>query len=317
MESPIFYKVENVVKRYKIPGRQNTFAAVDKVNFAIKEGETYGLVGESGCGKTTMVRMMMGLVEADEGSFIVNGETINWNKKEDRLRLYKSVQMVFQDPYSSLNPRMRIYDIFKELFKFINKKFSNKSFNNWVEELLKKVGLNNSFLDRYPFQLSGGQRQRIALARALSMNPKMLILDEAVSALDVSVQAQILELMQKLQKQLNLTYLFISHDLAVVSVLADRVGIMLKGILVEEGVSNKIFSSPSHPYSSALLKAAKEIIPENPALDKSIISPIIEQTIHCPFYSLCASSTKECSSSLPEFIKLNDNNKVRCFSPLN
>ena len=262
MQDSVFYKIENVIKSYKIPGRQKKINAVNNVTLEINKGETYGLVGESGCGKTTIVRLMMGLEAADQGVFVVEGEPVDFTKKKDRIKLYSRVQMVFQDPYSSLNPRMRMYDLFKELYKFVQLEYKGENFKSWVDKLLEQVGLNSSFLGRYPFQLSGGQRQRIALARALSMNPQMLILDEAVSALDVSVQAQILELLQQLQDKLKLTYLFISHDLAVVNVLADRVGIMLKGNLIEEDLADKIFTFPTHSYSQKLLKAAKEIIPE-------------------------------------------------------
>ena len=258
----IYYAVKNARKVFRIPGRKTPFTAVNDVSLDIMSGETYGLVGESGCGKTTLVRMMLGLQPADQGEFILLGKAVNWKSRTHLLELYREVQMVFQDPYSSLNPRLRILEVFRELYQFLPGRDGTKSFEPWVENLFNQVGLSGDFLRRYPFQLSGGQRQRVAIARALSVYPGMLILDEAVSALDVSIQAQILELFTELQHKLNLTYMFISHNLAVIRLLANRVGIMLQGTLVEEGTAKEIYHHPQHPYSKNLLEVAEKIIVE-------------------------------------------------------
>ncbi len=231
--------------------------AVDGVNFAIKEGETLSLVGESGCGKTTTGRCIVRLYEPTDGSIIFrkgDNETVDLAalERKEFKPFRKEIQMVFQDPHSSLNPRMNVQEIVGEPL-LVNDLAKGKELQDRVAELLKRVGLPPEFMKRYPHAFSGGQRQRIGIARALSVNPRLVVADEAVSALDVSVQAQILNLLQDLQQEFNLTYLFVAHNLSVVRYISDRVAVMYLGLIVELADTNAVFSNPLHPYTEALL----------------------------------------------------------------
>jgi len=235
--------------------------AVDGVSFELEEGMTYGLIGESGSGKTTTGRAIIGLNDITEGSVYFNGKDIT-NERGRRESFRKEVQMIFQDPYSSLNPRKRVYDILKEpLRNFEN--LSKEEEKKRIEELLELVGLSPESVEKYPHQFSGGQRQRIGIARAVATNPKLIIADEPVSALDVSVQAQVLNFMQEIQEELGLTYIFIGHDLGVIKHLCDRIGIMYKGRFVEEGNTEDIFNNPQHIYTKKLISSIPDIDPRN------------------------------------------------------
>lgn len=235
--------------------------AVDGVSFSVEEGMTYGLIGESGSGKTTTGRAIIGLNRITDGQVLYNGEDIT-NQRGRRQNFRREVQMIFQDPYSSLNPRKRVYDILKEPLRNFEK-LSREEEKKRIEELLELVGLSRESIHKYPHQFSGGQRQRIGIARAVATKPKLIIADEPVSALDVSVQAQVLNFMQEIQEELGLTYIFIGHDLGVIRHLCDRIGIMYKGRFVEEGDTEDIFNNPQHIYTKKLISSIPDIDPRN------------------------------------------------------
>lgn len=235
--------------------------AVDGVSFSLEQGMTYGLVGESGSGKTTTGRAIIGLNKITDGQVIFNGKDVT-NERGKREAFRKEVQMIFQDPYSSLNPRKRVYDILREPLRNFEK-LSKEEEEARIFELLELVGLSPESIFKYPHQFSGGQRQRIGIARAVALKPKFIIADEPVSALDVSVQAQVLNFMQEIQKELGLTYIFIGHDLGVIKHICDRIGIMYKGRFVEEGSTDDIFHNPQHIYTKRLISAIPDIDPKN------------------------------------------------------
>ncbi len=237
-------------------GKESEVRAIDDVSFYIKEGETFGLVGESGSGKTTTGRAIMKLFEPTSGQIHFNGLEVTADMQEqEELDYRKEVQMIFQDPYASLNPRMKILDIIAEGLDVHHLVQSENERKDRVYDLLDRVGLNKSHASRYPHEFSGGQRQRIGIARALAVEPKMIIADEPISALDVSIQAQIVTLLQKLQEEENLTYLFIAHDLSMVKYISDRIGVMYKGKLLEIASADELFNHPLHPYTKSLISA--------------------------------------------------------------
>ena len=246
----------------KIKGAEKKLlTAVDKVDFSIERGQTYALVGESGSGKSTIAMMAAGLTRPSSGSITIKGQDFFSPsiEKNNMISLRKSVQMIFQSPYASLNPRWKIGDILKEPLKAFNLIEGENDQNRKVCELLEQVGLSHRDIKKFPHEFSGGQKQRICIARALACEPEIIICDEPTSALDVSVQAQVLNLLKDLQKQFNLTYLFISHDLAVVSTMANKIGVLKLGRLVEEAPPSKLFENPTHDYTKMLLSAAPDI----------------------------------------------------------
>lgn len=258
-------QVKNLQQHFKI-SRSFTVKAVNGVTFEINAGETYGLVGESGSGKTTIGRSIIRLYNPTGGEIIFNGMKISGTLGDKAQRmLRKNMQMIFQDPMSSLNPRKKVGDIIAEgldihkLYKNLNER------NEIIAEILKKVGLSPAHAERYPQQFSGGQRQRVGIARALVMNPKLIIADECISALDVSIQAQVVNLMKDIQEETNCAYLFIAHDLSMVKYISDRIGVLHKGYLVETGLTQEIFSNPAHPYTQSLLSAVPQ---PNPRVEK-------------------------------------------------
>ena len=264
MNNPLL-KVENLRQHFKI-SRSFTVKAVNGVSFEIYPGETYGLVGESGSGKTTIGRSIIRLYDPTDGEILFNNKKISGDLDNDtRKMLRKNMQMIFQDPMSSLNPRKKVSDIIGEGLD-IHHLYSNVTERNEIiAKILQKVGLSSAHAQRYPQQFSGGQRQRIGIARALVMNPKLIIADECISALDVSIQAQVVNLMKDIQEETKCAYLFIAHDLSMVKYISDRIGVLHKGYLVETGLTKEIFSNPAHPYTQSLLSAVPH---PNPRVEK-------------------------------------------------
>ena len=296
------FKLDNdIVSR--IAGKTRTLKAVDGIDFFIKRGETLGLVGESGCGKSTTARLITRLVEPSEGEVMFKGENLlNYNRSEMQ-EVRKAVQLVFQDPYSSLNPRKTIMQILSRPLEVHNLAKSWSEKRRRVLELLGLVGLGEEHADRYPHEFSGGQRQRIAIARALAVSPELIIGDEPVSALDVSIQAQILNLFRDLQEQFSLTYLFIAHDLSVIRHISDRVAVMYVGKIVEAGDVADIFERPKHPYTKALLEAVPEADPDKPpphlVLKGEVATPI-DPPPGCRLCARCPLADDYCAEVSPE-----------------
>ena len=259
--SDLVLETRNLVKHFPLTRgvvfkkQYGAVRAVDGVNLELRRGETLGIVGESGCGKSTLARMLVGLEKPTSGDLFVQGKNMSKVGAEERRRGRRNIQLVMQDPYTSLNPRMTVGDIIGEPFEVHPDVVPKGQRRAKVQELLELVGLNPDHINRYPHQFSGGQRQRIGIARALALNPEIILCDEPVSALDVSIQAQVINLLEKLQNELGLSYIFIAHDLSVVRHIADRVAVMYLGKVVEIGTEDEIYESPTHPYTQALLSA--------------------------------------------------------------
>lgn len=296
--------------------------AVDGVSFKVRKGETLGLVGESGCGKSTTVRAIAQLYKPTSGKVLFKGLDLVSASSKEMMRARKDMQMVFQDPYASLDPRMTAGDIIAEPLEIFNGRkitsYSKKEMVERVEYLMGKVGLSHFFRNRYPHEFSGGQRQRIGIARALALNPELILADEPVSALDVSIQAQILNLFKDLQEELGLTYLFIAHDLAVIQYISTRVAVMYLGIIVEVASSNDLYRKPLHPYTQALLSAAPIPDPEIERKRQRIILtgdvPSPDKERHeCYFYDRCPKRMDRCKKGIPPLIEQSDGHQVACF----
>lgn len=302
-------------------GKNKKFVkAVDDVSFYINKGETLGLVGESGCGKTTTGRSILRLVEPTDGKIIFNGETlfdkVN-NVKVDMLPYRRKMQIVFQDPYASLDPRMTVGEIIGEAIDIHNLAENKEDRHNKIIELLKTVGLNSEHANRYPHEFSGGQRQRVGIARALAVDPKFIVCDEPVSALDVSIQAQVVNMFQDLQKERGLTYLFIAHDLSVVKHISDRIGVMYLGNLVEIGTSDEIIFHNAHPYTQSLISAIPVADPVTARKSQRIIlqgdvpSPLNPPS-GCPFRTRCPRATEKCAREKPMLREISPGHLAAC-----
>ena len=304
--------------RMYFPMRGNkkvTIKAVDGVTFNIPKGKTVGLVGESGCGKSTTARMIIKLYDPTSGEILFEGRDTTQIKGADLEAYRRDVQMVFQDPYASLNPRMTVQETIMDPM-IIHKLGTEAEMKARVNELMELVGLDPRFAKRYPHEFSGGQRQRIGIARALALNPKLLILDEPVSALDVSVQSQILNLLKRLQKELDLTYLFISHNLSVVDYMCDHIAVMYLGRIVEQAGREELFANPRHPYTKALLAAVPSIDGNRLGDEKDFLGGDIPSPANppsgCTFHTRCPYATEQCKCEVPGPHELSGTHKVYC-----
>ena len=312
-------QVENLTKHF--PVRKGVFSrvvgavrAVDGVSFSIAEGETLSLVGESGSGKTTAGRSLLRLIEPTDGRVVFAGQDVTEADRAALRALRKDMQIIFQDPYGSLNPRMTVYGMLAEILK-VHRIVPKAQRRERVAELLGLVGLPESAMDRYPHEFSGGQRQRIGIARALAVEPKLIVADEPVSALDVSIQAQILNLLEDLQQRLGLTYLFIGHDLSVIRHISDRVAVMYLGRIVEIGPTAEIFAHPVHPYTRALLSAAPVLDRGSKAkrivLEGDVPSPM-NPPPGCAFHPRCPDAEARCRTQCPRLTRVAERHEAAC-----
>ena len=321
MENKTILKVSNLKTYFDVTkgifSPKQIVKAVDGVSFDVKEGETFGLVGESGCGKSTLGRTIVKLYEPVEGTIEFEGKDISTLKGSELKAFRKNVQMIFQDPYASLNPRMTVGEIIMEPMIIHNIYETATEREARTVELLDIVGLKPDHIRRYPSEFSGGQRQRIGIARALAVNPKFIVCDEPISALDVSIQAQVINLLENIQKEMNLSYLFIAHDLSMVRHISDRIGVMYLGHMMEIGPAHDVFYRPLHPYTIALLSAIPISDPDiakaknRIILEGEIPSPI-NPPAGCPFASRCSKATERCSKETPQPIQVGDR-LITCF----
>lgn len=316
MAQQVLLKVENVSKHFELE-KNTTLQAVSNVSFSIKKGETFGIVGESGCGKSTLGRTIMGLYRASNGQVLYNDTNMESMSEKDAFSFRRKMQMIFQDPYASLNPRSTVREILAEPLEIHGVYRTKEEKNARIDELLESVGLNREHANRFPHEFSGGQRQRIGIARALALEPEFIIADEPISALDVSVQAQVVNLLKRLQREKQLTYLFIAHDLSMVKQISDRIGVMYLGNLVELTDSKALYSNPLHPYTQALLSAIP--IPDPDIEDKreriilkgELPSPV-DPPSGCVFRTRCPRAMDICASEKPAWQERENGHFVAC-----
>lgn len=315
MEEKIL-QVENLKKHFTVEKKQ-ILQAVNDVSFYVNKGETFGLVGESGCGKSTIGRTIMGLYERTAGDVLYEGENVHELTDKEKFKFYRKMQMIFQDPYASLNPRSTVKEVISEPMEVHGLYKSKRKQLDRVYELLEEVGLNRDHANRYPHEFSGGQRQRIGIARALALDPEFIIADEPISALDVSVQAQVVNLLKDLQTEKDLTFLFIAHDLSMVKQISDRIGVMYLGNLVELTASELLYEKPLHPYTQALLSAIPIPDPdieesrERIILEGELPSPINPPS-GCVFRTRCPMAMEVCSIKKPQWQEVEQAHYVAC-----
>ncbi len=319
--------IDNLKKYFEVGGQtfkksKDYLKAVDGIHLKVLRGETLGIVGESGCGKSTLGNLIVGLLKPSEGEIYFEGTEISRLKEKELKRYRSDYQMIFQDPFSSLNPRMRLFDLIAEPL-ITHRKLSKYDLKSKVYQLMNDVGLDVSYADRFPHEFSGGQRQRIGIARALALQPKLIICDEPVSALDVSIQAQILNLLKELQEKYNLTYIFIAHGLPAVKYISDRIGVMYLGNLVELASKEELFQRPMHPYTSGLLSSLPISHPSQrlEARNQIVIEGDMPSPVNppegCKFHTRCPFAQELCKQKAPEFEEVYPDHFVACHYPLN
>jgi peptide/nickel transport system ATP-binding protein len=316
MEKEVLLRVKDLKKHFNM-GKKEILKAVDGISLDIYKGETFGLVGESGCGKSTAGRTMIGLYDRTDGEVIFNGKDVHTMSEKERFQFHKQMQMIFQDPYASLNPRSTVKEILSEPMEVHGLYPDRKERLERIYQLLEDVGLNRDHANRYPHEFSGGQRQRIGIARALALDPDFIIADEPISALDVSVQAQVVNLLKRLQKEKGLTYLFIAHDLSMVKQISSRIGVMYLGHIVELTASNQLYKKPLHPYTQALLSAIPIPDPdiedqrERIILEGELPSPL-DPPSGCVFRTRCQHAMEVCAKEKPVWQEIDTDHFVAC-----
>ena len=315
MTNEVLVQAQDLCKYFKIGGGR-MLHAVEDVNLEIHRGETLGLVGESGCGKSTLGRTLMGIYKPTKGKLLYAGKEVDLTKKKERFAFAKKAQIIFQDPYASLDPRMTVGSIIAEGME-IHGMYDEKRRRERVAELLDTVGLNREHANRFPHEFSGGQRQRIGIARALAIEPEFIVCDEPISALDVSIQAQVMNLLHELQEKMGLTYLFIAHDLNIVKYISDRIAVMYLGSVVELATSDELYANTLHPYSKALLSAVpipdphKEAQKHRQIIDGDVPSPI-NKPKGCAFSSRCPLACDKCREAAPQLREAAPGHYVAC-----
>lgn len=321
MSNEILIEVKNLKKYFPVKneflgGEKKYVKAVDGVSFNIKKGETFGLVGESGCGKSTLGRSITRLYDTTEGDVIFEGTNIAKLSKKEIKNFYSKIQTIFQDPYSSLNPNMTVRELVNEPLA-LHTKLNKDERNSKIKELLEMVGLSEADMDKFPYEFSGGQRQRIGIARAISTEPDFILCDEPISALDVSIQAQVVNMLEDLQQKFKLTYLFVAHDLSMVKHISDRIGVMYLGKMVEISDSNELYKKPLHPYTQGLLSAIPIADPKKAnnseiTLIKGDVPSPINIPSGCRFHTRCPYATEVCKTVEPEMREIEKNHFVSC-----
>ncbi len=318
MSEKTLLEVEGLKKYFQV-GKGQTLKAVDDISFQIKKGQTLGLVGESGCGKTTVGRTLLRIYEPDAGKILFDGKDISRVSKKEAKELTRRMQMVFQDPYASLNPFFTVGEIVEEGMKIHKMYHSETERMERVYELLEMVGLNKDHANRFPHEFSGGQRQRVGIARALALNPEFIVCDEPISALDVSIQAQVVNMLMKFQEEMELTYLFIAHDLSMVRHIADQTAVMYLGTMVEYGSTRDVYEHPVHPYTRGLLSAVPVADPDYEKahnripMDGEVPSPINPKP-GCRFCARCRKATAQCHEETPKLRDVGGGHMAACWN---
>lgn len=308
-----------ILKDSFLSRKKQILKAVDKVSFSVYPGETLGIVGESGSGKTTLAHLIMHLIRPTAGKIVFNGIQLTDLSKRELRKYRKHMQMIFQDPFSSLNPRLTIYDIISEPL-VTYEKLTTKALTKEIDELLQMVGLNSTYANRYPHELSGGERQRVGIARAIALRPELIICDEPISALDVSIQSQILNLLKQLQQTLNLTYIFIGHDLPAIKYISDRIAVMYLGRIVEQADIEALFRQPLHPYTAGLINSIPIRHPSQRRAEKKLLEGDPPSPVNppkgCHFHTRCPYATEKCLVDDPLLEEKTTNHYVACHYPL-